>query len=420
MPPVHDEIPSRPKRCGRGSRRVLPGRASSSLIAARLLPRPSRSHLRPDHPAPSLQPWWCTATPRMTTFPRPSPQARWTAPTQQDAAVRHGGYARSAQRSAVPRAVGRGEERCLGGRGLRAGGLLRRFSDSRIPHRPCHRPQINGLPIAGEQDVPLENKERVEILKGIAGVESGVSSAGGLINFVTKRPATIKAIDLATDHRGSAYGAVDLGRSFRRREAGRHAPESGRRKNPELCQRRRRMARNGRGRGGLENHAEGHSQNGFRISAQGAALGQRIPVAGRHNGPDLNRFLLPPCWANSPGASPTHSTPTIPARVSITIFIPRGARSRRGSFSHSLIDDNVVYAYGCGYQQDCYSSGGASPDYFFGPNGGYDIYDYRNPGELRVNAVAQSLLLGRVKTGTVMHELAGGGEMFLRSVKKPG
>ena len=45
------------------------------------------------------------------------------------------------------------------------------------------------MTIAGEQDVPLENKQRVEIVKGIAGLESGVASAGGLINYVTKRPA---------------------------------------------------------------------------------------------------------------------------------------------------------------------------------------------------------------------------------------
>jgi outer membrane receptor protein involved in Fe transport len=67
--------------------------------------------------------------------------------------------------------------------------------------------EINGMTIAGEQDVPLENKERVEILKGIAGVESGVAAAGGLIDYVTKRPAAVKAVDLATDHRGTAYGA---------------------------------------------------------------------------------------------------------------------------------------------------------------------------------------------------------------------
>jgi iron complex outermembrane receptor protein len=74
--------------------------------------------------------------------------------------------------------------------------------------------QINGMTIAGEQDVPLENKERVEFVKGIAGVESGVASAGGLINYVTKEPATIEALDLGTDHRGSSFGAVDLGRLF--------------------------------------------------------------------------------------------------------------------------------------------------------------------------------------------------------------
>jgi iron complex outermembrane receptor protein len=73
---------------------------------------------------------------------------------------------------------------------------------------------INGMTIVGEQDVPLENKERVEFLKGIAGVESGVASSGGLIDFVTKRPAAIEAADLATDHRGSAYGAADLGWLF--------------------------------------------------------------------------------------------------------------------------------------------------------------------------------------------------------------
>jgi iron complex outermembrane receptor protein len=74
--------------------------------------------------------------------------------------------------------------------------------------------EVNGMTIAGEQDVPLENKERVEFLKGIAGVESGVAAAGGLIDYVTKRPATVEALDLATDHRGTAYGAVDLGRLF--------------------------------------------------------------------------------------------------------------------------------------------------------------------------------------------------------------
>jgi hypothetical protein len=40
----------------------------------------------------------------------------------------------------------------------------------------------------------------------------------------------VKAVDLATDHRGSSYGAVDLGHLFGSAEAGGRARESGRRK----------------------------------------------------------------------------------------------------------------------------------------------------------------------------------------------
>ena len=112
--------------------------------------------------------------------------------------------------------------------------------------------EINGMTIAGEQDVPLENKERVEFLKGIAGVESGVASAGGLIDYVTKRPADVQALDLATDHRGTAYGAVDLGHLFGRAEAGGRARQSCRRKNRDLYERHQWLARGRRGRGRLE------------------------------------------------------------------------------------------------------------------------------------------------------------------------
>ena len=73
--------------------------------------------------------------------------------------------------------------------------------------------QINGLTIAGEQDVPLENKQRVEIVKGIAGLESGVASAGGLINYETKQPNASErpSVEMATDQRGTSYGAIEFG-----------------------------------------------------------------------------------------------------------------------------------------------------------------------------------------------------------------
>ena len=55
--------------------------------------------------------------------------------------------------------------------------------------------QINGMTIAGEQDVPLENKQRVEFIKGIAGLESGIASAGGVIDYATKEPYAGDAAD---------------------------------------------------------------------------------------------------------------------------------------------------------------------------------------------------------------------------------
>ena len=46
----------------------------------------------------------------------------------------------------------------------------------------------NGLAVSNYAPIALENKERVEVLKGVAGLQSGVSAPGGLVNFVTKVP----------------------------------------------------------------------------------------------------------------------------------------------------------------------------------------------------------------------------------------
>ena len=46
----------------------------------------------------------------------------------------------------------------------------------------------DGLPINAETSIPLDNKERVEILKGTSGIQAGTSAPGGLVNFVVKRP----------------------------------------------------------------------------------------------------------------------------------------------------------------------------------------------------------------------------------------
>ncbi|HEV2214714.1 MAG TPA: TonB-dependent receptor plug domain-containing protein, partial [Terracidiphilus sp.] len=82
--------------------------------------------------------------------------------------------------------------------------------------------QINGMAVVGEQDIPLENKQQVEFVHGLAGIESGIASAGGLINFVTKEPSRgeLATYTMATDQRGGSFGALDAGHVF----SGRFAP----------------------------------------------------------------------------------------------------------------------------------------------------------------------------------------------------
>ena len=52
---------------------------------------------------------------------------------------------------------------------------------------------------------------------------------------------------------------------------------------------------------------------------------------------------------------------------------------------------------------------GAVPDYFFAPDGTYDIYDYRDPGELRMDAEAEAMVTGHIHTGAVTQDITAGG-----------
>lgn len=74
----------------------------------------------------------------------------------------------------------------------------------------------DGLLVLGHAPVMLENKERLEVLKGLSGLQAGIASAGGLLNYVSKRPTdyTLRSLTLEASERGTLYGAVDLGGRF--------------------------------------------------------------------------------------------------------------------------------------------------------------------------------------------------------------
>jgi len=279
--------------------------------------------------------------------------------------------------------------------------------------------EINGMTIAGEQDVPLENKQSVEILKGIAGVESGVASAGGLIDYVTKRPVPVKALDFATDQRGSAYAAVDFGSFFGKQK------KVGARVNL----------------GGERIASYMNDTNGWRAVGAGAADwkigtaailkgdfeyqhkterdGSGYQLLGGTTLPNINAIFPSTMLGDQPWGPPdSYDTLNTGARLDYTLPHNWFAFAAAG-YSHSLIQDNVIYAYGCYYEGAC-NSGSAPDPWFFAPDGTYDVYDYRDPGELRIDAQAEAAVTGHLKTGAVTQDLSFGVEAFLRSVQQPG
>ena len=283
--------------------------------------------------------------------------------------------------------------------------------------------EIDGMTVAGEQDVPLENKESVEILQGLAGVESGVASGAGLIDYVTKLPAVVKDLDLATDQRGTAYGAVDLGRFFgAAKQIGARLNLAGERIQSYLTGADGWRAM-GAGAADWKINPNATLKTNFEYQHKTERDGSGYQLLGGTTVPDINRIFPSTMLGLQPWVKPdTYDVFNTNARLDYAL--PHNWQAFvEGSLSHSLIDDNVIYAYGSSYDANGNVSCPNAPDvpaYFFCPDGTYGIYDYRDPGELRIDAVGEAMLTGRVRTGLIVQDLTGGVELFLRSVQEPG
>ncbi|MGR4871478.1 TonB-dependent siderophore receptor [Variovorax sp. LARHSF232] len=76
--------------------------------------------------------------------------------------------------------------------------------------------RLNGsLPIINLVDIPLENKERVEVLKGASSLYYGFVPPSGIVNLVTKRAGAQPVTSVATS--ANQHGAVDVGADIARR-----------------------------------------------------------------------------------------------------------------------------------------------------------------------------------------------------------
>ncbi|MDQ3077626.1 MAG: TonB-dependent siderophore receptor [Pseudomonadota bacterium] len=78
-----------------------------------------------------------------------------------------------------------------------------------VENRTSYR--LNGsLPTINLVDLPLENKDRVEVLKGVGALYYGFAPPSGIINLVTKRPdRDLLNVEVSGTNHGSAKAGVD-------------------------------------------------------------------------------------------------------------------------------------------------------------------------------------------------------------------
>lgn len=254
---------------------------------------------------------------------------------------------------------------------------------------------INGHTIRGEQNVALENKEQVEILKGISAIQSGMSTPGGVVNYVTKRPADVKTITVDANSEGGYTLATDVG-GFLNDNFGYRVNLAHESIHPNVDH------ANGKrefGSVALDWKINDRSKLLFDIEAQhqsqrsvpGYQLldGQEVPT-----NVDQDRLLGYQSW----------SKPVVNNSVNASLkyqyaFNDQWNGSLSAAQSRVVIDDYIVFPYG-----SYYSSG--NPLAVFDKDGNYDLYDYRSPDDTRITNQFSAGLEGQFKTGNIQHQVA--------------
>ncbi|EXE79830.1 tonB-dependent siderophore receptor family protein [Acinetobacter sp. 1566109] len=253
---------------------------------------------------------------------------------------------------------------------------------------------INGHTIRGEQNVALENKEQVEILKGISAIQSGMSTPGGVVNYVTKRPADVKNITVDANSEGGYTLATDVG-GFVNDNFGYRINLAHESIHPNVDH------ANGKrefGSVALDWKINDRSKLLFDIEAQhqsqrsvpGYQLldGQEVPT-----NVDQDRLLGYQSW----------SKPVVNNSLNASLkyqyaFNDQWNGSLSASQSRVVIDDYVVFPYG-----SYYSSGNEFA--VFDKDGNYDLYDYRSPDDTRITNQFAARLNGQFNTGNLQHHV---------------
>ncbi|OLU26257.1 TonB-dependent siderophore receptor [Pseudomonas sp. PA15(2017)] len=271
--------------------------------------------------------------------------------------------------------------------------------------------RVNGRSVVGEQNVALENKQQVELLKGLSGLQSGVTEPGGLINYVTKRTENVRSLSVASNQDGERYLAADLGHWFGAEQ------QVGVRLNL-AHEDIRSFVEHADGKrdfislaldwkispdASLQLDAEYQSREQPSVAGYQLLGGTQVP-----GGVDPDKRLGHQSWSKPVGIDSLNLGGRFEYRLD-----DNWKAALDASHSKVVIDDYSSFPYGCSPRSGCdtwYAH--------FSPQGDYDISDYRSPDDTRQHDELQATLSGAFATGNIGHELTVGSSALRRTVAR--
>lgn len=268
--------------------------------------------------------------------------------------------------------------------------------------------RINGMSVTGEQNIAFENKERLEIFKGVSAMQAGAASPGGIINYVTKRPKDVQSFTLGTGERGTQYVAADFGTFLgETKSLGIRINAANENLRPYI-----KDAKGERQFFSLAADAKISSKTLVQFDLEYQDKSQKsVPGLMLLGGTTLPSVKTDINLSHYPWVLPTEiKSKNIGLRLDheINDSLKLFANANR---SEVTINDRLAYPYGCSVD-----SSGASGSFCSG--GEFDVYDFRSEGEVRRNDHVQTGLTGQANTGQIKHQWTLGVSELKRSVYK--
>jgi len=267
--------------------------------------------------------------------------------------------------------------------------------------------QLNGMALASEAPTAMENKERVEVIKGISGADTGAMSPGGYINYVTKRPTNINSISIGYGERGTFSQSVDFGRWL----------------NDEKTLGIRLNAANE----DIKPYAKEATGHREFISVSMDALPSSSTKIETDFDYQKKRQFSQPGYQLLGG---TDLPPINPEQVLAVQPWRKPVVTEQTNFGTRIIQDlNSNWKVNVGYQishilasdNSSFAWGGNTGNFYnyFSRTGDFTISDYQSNQELHQNQELKAELIGKLKINNLDHKLTFGSSLFTRRVDQP-